>query len=77
MSDDRDAEDILLTNMHDKIRIKMANKKHAQDIMDLLQLILGLYRKHVRFDRTLKFISTKYVAGSGVRDHVLQMDKWM
>ena len=55
----------------------MANKKHAQAIMDSLQLMLGLYQKQVRFDRTLKFTSTKYVAGNGVREHVLQMDKWM
>ena len=77
MDDDIDAKDNLLTNMPDKIRIKMANKKHAQAIMDSLQLMLGLYQKQVRFDRTLKFTSTKYVAGSGVREHVLQMDKWM
>ena len=77
MSDDRDAHGILLTNIPDKIRIKMTNKKHAQDIMDSLQLMFGLYCKQVRFDRTLKFTSIKYVTGSGVREHVLQMDKWM
>ena len=75
MSDERDTKDILLTNMSGKIRIKMVNNKHAHDIMDSLQLMLGLYRKQVRFDQTLKFTSTKYIGGSGVREHVLQMDK--
>ena len=77
MSDNRDAKDILLANTLDKIRNKMANKKHAQDIMDSLQLMLGLYRKQVWFDRILKFTSSKYNAGSGVREHILQMNKWM
>ena len=54
----------------------MVNKKHAHNIMDSHQLMLGLYRKQVRFDQVLKFTSTKYVARSGVREHVLPMDKW-
>ena len=55
----------------------MVNKKHAYTIMDSLQLMLGLYRKQFRFDRTQKFTTTKYVTGSGICEHVLQMDKKM
>ena len=42
MCDDRDATNILLAKMPDKIRNKMVDKKYASHIMDSLQLMLDL-----------------------------------
>ncbi|RYE04405.1 MAG: hypothetical protein EOP33_09170, partial [Rickettsiaceae bacterium] len=66
----------MLVSISDSLRTKLEGKETAVEILDSLQEMFGTQSEQARIELTRKCTSTRMIAGTPVRDHVMKMTNY-
>ena len=66
----------MLASISDALRTKVEGMETVVEILDALQQMFGMQSEQARIEITRKCMSTRMIAGTPVRDHVMKMTNY-